>query len=265
MGLRKYFYIYKATLLEKLQYIMNTLLGFISFFVMLFIFFNLWNYIYADATQLISGYTKTQMIWYVIITETLWFGTTNRTLTNQVSQDIKSGSIAYGLNKPYNYIYFIIAKHFGEITFQFFLFLIAGTVIGVGFLGGLPGFNLMYLPFYIPVFFLGILINSLIRLLISIFSFWMEDSGSLHWIYNKLIIVVGTLFPVEIFPLWLQPVIRFSPIFVVTYGPAKLVIDFSIEQLFKVLAAQTAYVIGLVCLLAYFYQRGVKKVNVNGG
>lgn len=263
--MKKYFYIYKATLLEKLQYLMNILLGFISFFVMLFIFINLWDYIYTDSSQLISGYTKAQMVWYVIITETLWFGTRSRTLTSQVSQDIKSGTIAYGMNKPYNYIFFMIAKYFGEITFQFFLFLIAGIVIGISFLGSLAGFELRYIPFYIPVFFLGILINSLIRLFISILSFWIEDSGPFHWIYNKLIIVVGTLFPVELFPLWLQPAIRFSPIFVVTYGPAKLVIDFSTQKLLKVLGAQTAYTAVLVCLLAYFYQRGVKRINVNGG
>lgn len=39
--MKKYLYIYKATLIENLSYIPNILLGFINFFVMIFIFLNL--------------------------------------------------------------------------------------------------------------------------------------------------------------------------------------------------------------------------------
>jgi ABC-2 type transport system permease protein len=63
-----------------------------------------------------------QMIWYVLITETLWFGSKNKILTRQISEDIKSGNIAYNINKPYNYIFYIIAKHLGEITIKFIIF-----------------------------------------------------------------------------------------------------------------------------------------------
>jgi len=125
--MRKYLYIYKATLIENLSYISNILLGFINFVVMMFIFLNLWQYVYADDSQVINGYTMQQMIWYVLITETLWFGTRNKTLMKQINHDIKSGNIAYNINKPYNYVFYIIAKHLGEITIKFIAFSILGT------------------------------------------------------------------------------------------------------------------------------------------
>lgn len=118
----KYLYIYKATLIENLAYIANVFLGFINFFVMMFVFLNLWQYIYSDNTQIINGYTMQQMIWYVLITEVLWFGSRNKILIREISQDIKTGNIAYNINKPYNYVLYIISKHLGEITIKLILF-----------------------------------------------------------------------------------------------------------------------------------------------
>lgn len=220
---------------------------------------------YSDSANLINGYSKDQMIWYVILTETMWFGTRNRTLTTQISNDIKSGTIAYGINKPYHYISYIIAKHLGEIAIRFVLFLIAGLCIGFVFVGGIPNFKLYQIPFVLIVFLLGMFINSFIRMAISVLSFWIEDSVPFHWIYDKMLIVLGMMFPVEVFPLWAQPIIKCSPIFVVTYGPAKLIIDFSLDMVKSVLLAQSIYLLITVVLLLFLFQRGVKRLNVNGG
>lgn len=263
--MKKYLYIYKATLIENLTYITNILIGFINFIVMMVIFLNLWEYIYSDSSQIINGYTMEQMIWYVLITETLWFGSRNKTLTMQISQEIKSGNIAYNINKPYNYVFYIIAKHLGEITIKFVAFSILGTAIGILFVGPIQNFNFANLPLIIITVLLGVLINSVIRIAISIISFWIEDSTPLHWVYDKLILVLGTIFPIEMFPEFLRPIIQCTPIFVVTYGPAKLLIDFSMEKFIQVFVAQIIYLVVAFALAIILYERGVKKLNVNGG
>ena len=71
---------------------------------MMFVFLNLWQYIYSDPNELINGYSKMQMIWYVIITEILWMSLSGRKLCKKISEDVKGGNIAYNINKPYNYI-----------------------------------------------------------------------------------------------------------------------------------------------------------------
>lgn len=263
--MKKYLYIFKATLIENLSYIPNIILRFVNFIIMMFLFFNLWEYIYSDNSQVINGYTKDQMIWYVLFTEVLWFGTRNKALTNQISQDIKSGNIAYNINKPYNYVFYIIAKHLGEITIKFISFAIIGSILGVIFVGPIQNFNFANLPLIILTVILGILINSILRIAISIASFWIEDSSPFHWVYDKLILVLGTLFPIEMFPKLLRPIIQCTPIFVVTYGPAKLLIDFSIEKFVQIFIAQAIYMIFAVAIVLILYERGVKKLNVNGG
>ena len=263
--MRKYLYIYKATLIENLGYIVNIFLGFINFFVMMFVFLNLWQYIYSDSNQIINGYTMEQMTWYVLITEVLWFGTRNKILIREISQDIKSGNIAYNINKPYNYVFYITAKHLGEITIKFILFAIVGTIIGICFVGPIQNFNFINIPFVLMTVLLGILINSIIRIIISIISFWIEDSTPFHWVYDKLILVIGTLFPIEMFPKVLQPIIKCTPIFVVTYGPAKLLVDFSLENFIQVFVGQIIYLVIVIFLVIILYEKGVKKLNVNGG
>lgn len=263
--MRKYLYIYKATLIENLSYVINIILGFLQFFITIFIFISLWQYIYSDSSQIINGYTLEQMIWYVLITETMWYGTRNKILTREISRDIKSGNIAYNINKPYNYVFYIISKHLGEITIKSILFFSIGTIIGFIFVGPIQGFNLINIPFIVISILLGITINSIIRIGISIISFWIEDSTPFHWVYDKLILMIGTLFPIEMFPMFLRPIIKCTPIFVVTYGPARLIINFTIESFIKVFIAQIIYLIVAVLIVLILYEKGVKKLNVNGG
>lgn len=263
--MKKYFYIYKATLIENMAYIGNIFFGFINFFVMIFVFLNLWKYMYQDGTQIMNGYTIQMMIWYVLITEDIWFGTRNKILTNEISDDIKTGNIAYNINKPYNYVFYIIAKHLGEITIKSILFAIVGIIVGLSFVGPIENFNFAYIPLMLLIVILGILINSVIRITISILSFWIEDSTPFHWVYDKAILLLGTLFPIEMFPNIIQPIIKMTPIYVVSYGPARLIISFAWENFIQILIAQIIYLIITITLVTVMYRMGVKKLNVNGG
>ena len=46
--MRKYLQIYKATIIENLHYVTNIIIGFFSFLMMIFVLFNLWEYMYQD-------------------------------------------------------------------------------------------------------------------------------------------------------------------------------------------------------------------------
>ena len=78
--MKKYLFIFKSELMSHLQYVFNTLVGFITYFIMLFTFLNLWQYIYSDPNEIINGYSMNQMIWYVVITEILWSSISGRGL-----------------------------------------------------------------------------------------------------------------------------------------------------------------------------------------
>src|SRR5574344_915167 len=110
--MRKYLYVIKMVILEKFQYIYTQLFKMIRYAVFIFIFLQLWQYMYSD-TQTIAGYSLNQMIWYFSITEILWGGIRPKALITELSGEIKSGKIAYILNKPFNYIGYLMSKYIG--------------------------------------------------------------------------------------------------------------------------------------------------------
>lgn len=263
--MRKYAVIYRSVLMENLQYAANIAMGFISYFIIIFVFINLWDYMYAAPGDLIAGYTKEQMIWYVMMTEMIWFGARSETVTRQAAADIRGGNIAYLVNKPYHYPLYILAKYMGEWNIQLPMYAVATAVIGITMVGRLPDFHVITLLAVVPCILLGVTIHGVFKLCISMLSFWIEDSNPFQWLYDKLILVVGTIFPIEIFPAALQPILKLTPIYTVCYGPAKLVVDFSMEKYVEILLMQAVYLIFGCGMLFLLYEKGGKKLYVNGG
>ena len=254
--MRKYVVIYRSVLMENLQYAANIAMGFISYFMLSFIFINLWDYMYASPEDLIAGYTKEQMI---------WFGARSATIRQQVSADIRGGNIAYLVNKPYCYPLYILAKYTAEWSIQLPMYAVLTVVIGVTMVGGIPGFRGITLLAAVPCTVLGMTIHAVFKICISMLSFWIEDADPFQWLYDKMILVVGTIFPIEIFPAALHPVLKLTPIYTVCYGPAKLIVDFSAEKCLEILAAQVVYLVLGCGLLFWIYEKGGRKLYVNGG
>ena len=263
--MKKYAVIYRSVLMENIQYAGSIAMGFISYFILIFVFINLWNYMYADPGEIIAGYTREQMIWYVMITEMIWFGARSSTITRQVSTDIRGGNIVYLMNKPYHYTLYILARYSGEWSIQMPMYALLAVVLGITMVGKIPYFRIVTLLAVVPCLILGITIHALFKLCISLSSFWIEDSNPFQWLYDKLILVVGTIFPIEIFSESLHMLFKLSPIYTVCYGPAKLIVDFSPQKCIEVLAAQLLYLSAGCVLMFFIYGKGVKRLYVNGG
>ncbi|MDE5865408.1 MAG: ABC-2 family transporter protein [Lachnospiraceae bacterium] len=139
------------------------------------------------------------------------------------------------------------------------------VVMGVLMVGTIPGLSIVGLIAGILSLMLGVTINAVFKLTISLFSFWIEDSNPFQWLYDKMILVIGTIFPIEIFPASLQPVFKLTPIYTVCYGPAKLFIDFSMEKFLEIFSAQIIYLAVGFMIMFFIYGKGAKKLYVNGG
>jgi len=263
--MKKYLFTFKFELMTNLQYIKSLLFSFIVYFMMLFIFINLWKYIYSDPNEIINGYTLNQMIWYVIAAEVLWGTLSGRKLCREISDDVKNGNIAYNINKPYNYILYRLSLHLGKCFVKFLIWSTLSMLTGYIFLHSFPDLNILSILAVLLSAFLALVISTLLITFIGLFSFIIEDSGPFYWVYSKLILVLGTIFPIEYFPLWAQSILKYSPIFVVSYGPSRLFVNFSWLMFTKVVIAQLLYVILAYLLCLLIYKKGVKKLNVNGG
>ena len=263
--LRKYLYIFKSEIMSALPYTFNILVNMIGYIVMIFIFINLWDYIYDDPSSLINGYTKEQMIWYVIVTEIIWGAVGGRKLSRKICEDVKGGNIAYMMNKPYSYIGYALSSHLGETALKGLITTLVGITMGIIFLNGIPNISFLGIIVVIISSFLAVTISTLFIIFIGLFSFIIEDAQPFYWIYSKIILVLGTIFPVEFFPGVLGIIIKLSPIYVTCYGPAKLFVDFNLETAGKVLTVQVVYTFIALGLCYLLYRKGVRRLNVNGG
>ena len=263
--MRKYFFIFKSELMSSLQYIGNILFGFIGYTVMLFILFNLWRYLYSNPSEVINGYTMNQMVWYVLTTEVLWGVLGGRKFSKKICDDVRGGNIAYNMNKPYNYIGFTIASHLGEVAIKFIIYSLLALGLGYLFIGSFPSLNLLSILGVIITMILATTISILLITAIGLFSFYIEDATPFYWVYSKIILVLGTIFPIEYFPKVMQPILKFSPVYVVSYGPAKLFVDYSKNNFVLIILAQIIYIVIAYLLCALIYKKGVRKLNVNGG
>jgi ABC-2 type transport system permease protein len=263
--MKKYLQVMKTTFNDSIQYASSLLFRFVGFAIMMAVLISLWNFIYSDPGSTISGYTLSQMIWYLLLAEVITFGSGSSVATDDIRNCIKSGNIAYQVVKPYNYIVYTIFKYIADTLIRFVMFLIVAVVLGLIFAGPIQGFNLITFIAAAPVYFLAVLLTGSIRILISISSFWVEDSKPFQNVFNKFVLIFGVFFPLEMFPKVIQTIIKLSPIYGVSYGPAKLVIDFNLSIFSSTLISQLISLLIVYILIAIVYRRGVKKLNVNGG
>lgn len=262
--LRKYGQISKITMSNSLVYFWNFLSKNIFFVFIMFIYLMLWKNIYAQKGSTIAGLSINAMIWYLIVTELITLSRTDIHL--QVNEDVKSGNIAYLLNKPYNYVLYCFSYFVGEVSIKLLTNGIVGLFIGLIYAGTLENFNFAHSPFIFLSLIVGCCIHFFIYITLALTSFWFEDNTAFFWIYSKLIFTLGgMLIPIELFPSWLQRVSKFLPFAYVTYVPARLVVDFSFSNFYKQFSVQLIY-LGIFFILSMtLYKKGAKNLNVNGG
>lgn len=261
--MKKYLYIFKYTFINELSYFSKVIFRVVSYFLHIFVFYNVWKYVYQD-NNTISGFSLTQMMWYLILAELFMMGV-SRVAREKPIEDIKSGSITYIMNKPYSYIGYIFTSYLAEGLVRLIIMIPISIVFGFIFVGPLDSFQLKYFGFMCLSFVLAYSINGLIQLFLSLFSFYIEDAGPIHWLYNKIILIFGVFFPIDMMPGVLQSILKYTPAYVVTYGPTKLIVDFDLMNAIKIISAQIIYLIIVLLLSNLVYRRGVKKLNVNGG
>ncbi|HCC07233.1 MAG TPA: ABC transporter permease [Clostridiales bacterium] len=263
--MKKYFKVIKMMLLNNLQYMWDLALGSIHFILIIFIFVNLWQYLYGSGKAMISGYDISQMIWYLIVTELIIIGTKTALTRGGISDEVKSGNISYILNKPINYIGYQFSNFLGEVIAKLMFYIPFSLVIGFVMIGELRNFNFIHLPFIIIVIALGILVDFFFRFVVGLLAFWIEDTSPFFWMYGKFLLVFGVFFPPDLFPKIVADIVKVSPIAAIVYGPGKMVVDFSFETFWSIIIIQIIYLILSIALAFFVYQKGVKKLNVNGG
>lgn len=263
LKLAKYAAIGKVTVRNQFAYIFDALFRSLFLLVILYILIQLWKVTYGGmGTERIAGYTFGQMIWYLIVSESIIMASPRVTTT--VEEEVKTGAIAYLMTRPFSYIGYQYATYMGEASVKLLINLTLGSLLGLALIGP-PDLGWGSLAFW-PVAALAYTVNFIIRMCLALAAFWVEETQGLTLVYDKLLFTIGgMLLPLELFPEALRRICEWLPFQAIVYFPAKTAVRFDAGALQHMIGVQLVWGAVLAALLAFIYRKGAKRLNVNGG
>lgn len=261
---RKYLWVGLTSARSNMAYLTEVVSRLLFLGIILYIFLQLWNLTFREtgAAQL-GGLTLTQMMWYLTMTEALTLSRSR--VTDEIDADVRTGALAIQLIRPMSYPLYRLWTNLGERTVKFIFNLLAGAVIVTAFVGPIPftpGGLLLFLltlPMAFVVDFLGLF-------LIGLGAFWLEDTSGLWLIYSRITMVLGgMLIPLELFPGWLQPIVRALPFSSVVYGPAHIFVQPDTAFLLDLIVRQGIALLVYGVLVVIVYRIAIRRVSAHGG
>lgn len=262
-AIRKYWAIFQITLINGLAYPGELIGRSLMIVPFMWIFHQLWKVTFAAAgTEAINGMTLYSTMWYLMMAETIELSRPR--LANVISENVKDGSIAYILNKPYDFLLYHFSNSMGETIFRAVMNAIFGGIV-IWWLVGPPPAALGW-AFAVPALFGTWIMNFCITCLIGLSAFLVEEVSPFLWIYQKFVFILGGfLIPLDFYPPWLQSIAKALPFAYMVYGPSKLFVATSIELLVNILSMQLLWIAALGSILVLSYRHGVAYLTVNGG
>ena len=259
----KYWAIFRTQLLNSLAYPADLLGRSLIIVVFMWVFMNLWRVTYgATGTRSIAGLTLADTMWYLMMAEAVMLS--KRDLSNTISEQVKDGSVAYLLNKPFNFIIYHFAAGLGDSVLAFGSNLIIGSAVVWLMVGPPPGIAGWLLAAVAVV--IAWLLDFCFSALIGLSAFVVEDSNAFRFIYQKFLLVLGgLLIPLDFFPEWLQTIAFNLPFAWIIYGPARLFVDPSLARLGAVLTQQGIWLAVVGGAVWLFYRWAVARLVINGG
>ncbi len=262
MKIKKYFKTFSISIRNALFYSKNLFGGIIMYTLFIYVFFRLWGVIYQ--TDTIAGYTYNQMIWYVCMTEIIVLSIGTFVLYD-ISEEIKSGAIAYQLGRPYNYIIYVFSNTMGASFIKLLLYAVIGGILGTILVGPPPISNFVMIPWFLGSLILSLMLRFFMLMTIALTAFFVEENRPFFFIYSKLVLMLGTFVPIEFFPVWMQSILKYLPFSYITWAPAKIFVDFSLDHAVNTIIMQIIWAVLSITLCMGVYQKGVKSVHVHGG
>lgn len=264
MNFRKYLAIARINLQNSLAY--SGEMVYRSFFmvVILYVFIQLWKTTYRQlGTATISGLTLENTLWYLVMTETIILS--KLSFSTRMSQEVKDGSIAYTLGRPYNYLLYHLAYGLGDTLLRLLINFTAGALLVTIFVAPMS-FSVMNIVPLVITIFLALMVDFCIEGLIGLSAFITEDVSSIQLIYGKLLFILGgMLLPLDFFPQWLRTISLMLPFNYIVYAPARLFVQFNMDLFLEVTRMQCFWIAVFAFLLWGLFRTGLRHVAVNGG
>lgn len=224
----------------------------------------LWVAVYSSG-QTVGTYTLSGILVYYIVLTVLRITISEGVGHGfEVSNEIKDGIVANYLLKPFNY------------SIERFLKLVAGATINFIVIGPIVAtlafFSRNYIDLpgivgwlsFIGFALIGLVFYYLIYYFTALSAFWVHRGQ--NFIYGMLLfsnLLNGGMLPLDLFPEWFQPISNLLPFRFLIYVPIQAFMGRIVDWIPLLLTAG-AWIIILILLIAFTWNRGVRKFEAVG-
>lgn len=262
-SLRKYFAIFRTQVINGLAYPADLFSRSFVIVIFMWIFFQLWRVTYgATGQDAIAGLTLRDTLWYLMIAETVLLSKPR--FGHDIATQVKDGSVAYLLNKPYNFLLYQISVSLGESLTRMVVNVLFGSAVLLLAVGPPP--HPLTGLIVVPAMLLAWLLDFCMGALIALMAFVLEDVSAFEWIYSKLVLVLGgVLIPLDFFPEWLRQFSLSLPFAYTTYAPARLFVDPTLDNAARLMGLQLLWLALFGFALTFVFNRGMRSLAINGG
>ncbi len=201
-------------------------------------------------------------IWYVFVTELAMMNRRDEDLV----AGVQSGDIIILLNKPIHFIWMQLSKGFFRVLLRMTVIVIVSIWLVYRWAGGFPWFWFYSFFLFIFSFLIGILLLALVAILMGMFSFAFEDARFISFLLSKIYFIFGgVFFPLDIYPVWLQNIAKFLPFQYYIYSPARFFVTWDMKFFWSYFPIQILWLMGMILLVLWSYEKLVRRLEVNGG
>jgi ABC-2 type transport system permease protein len=274
-AVRKYFNIFRVSLIERMAYRGDFLLGSVLRFFPMITTILLWQAVYAgapsggeDGEKSISGFTARQMIAYLLLVHISRMFSSMPGLSSVISQSIRDGSLKKYLLQPLDMIGYLVSYRAAHKVAYICTSALpyAGLFIAcAGFFDGFPGPETL-LPYALSLV-LAFVVGFFFECSMGMVGFWFLEVTSLLWVVNTLnYFVSGQMFPLDLLPPVWVTVLKALPFQYLAYFPAAIFLGkIQGAALWRGLLAQAAWALALIVLARWLYARGLRRYGAYGG
>lgn len=256
--MRKYIEIFKYSMKTQLKFILDYLVSLISFVIHIFVFNELWDYILQG--KQVAGYTKSELIWYIIIAEFITYSSFKT--YKKIGEMVKDGTISNMLIKPVDFVNYTIMENL-SVYIKAFIYMIFAIILGV-FMAGKIEVTALSIGLSFIACMISIFISILLQIFIGLIAFFTEENQSFYLIIQKLTFFL-VFTPIEFYPSIIQKIFYLLPTTYFIYVPARIFTKFEIKEALILLGLEILSGIIIYGIIRLMYAKGAKKINVNGG
>lgn len=280
LSAHKYANIFRASLVERMAYRGDFLLGTVLRFLPVLTTVLLWHAVYEGAALKnppkpgeelrLGGFTHDEMIAYLLLIHISRMFSSMPGLATGIARDVREGGLKKYLVQPLDMIGYLAAYRVAHKVAYIatsavpyaLLFLVAGAYLKFP----LPPDALTFVG-YLASLVLGFLIGFFFEACLGMAGFWLLEISSLLWVVTTITYFVsGQMFPLDLLPSPWAELLKAAPFQYLAYFPASVFVGkVTGWELVKGLALQAFWVLAFGLLTRLLYARGLRRYSAYGG